>query len=290
MPIDVATLTRLIDNEVIQAMGLPIESWPGERLHRFLARATHHFSELFAEVDRIIADQGLPAGARWLLLNLVKEFESRGAENIPESGPLVIASNHPGAVDSVALAAAARRRDLKIIAGAVPFLQNLPNVSKHLIFTPYDDIQARMVVMRESIRHLKENGALLLFARAGIDPDPAFMPEAKEELSHWSRSLEVFLHTVPQTQVIVSIVSGVLAPTYMHHPITWLRHSRPDKQRLAMMIQIIQQMLGKQLDLVPRVSFGELLDHEGLADSDTPRQVIVQSAKRLMQSHLAWQA
>ncbi len=290
MPVDVATLTQLIDNEVIRAMGLPDESWLGQRLHGFLARATRHFSELFAEVDRIIAEQGVSAGARWLLSNLVRDFESRGAENIPRTGPLIIASNHPGTVDSVTLAATARRSDLKIIAGPIPFLQNLPNVSRHLIFTPRHDAQARMLVVRESIRHLRQGGALLLFARAGIDPDPAFMPEAEEELSRWSRSLEVFLHSVPQTQVIVSIVSGVLAPTYMRHPITWLRHSRPDKQRLAMMIQIIQQMLGKKLDLVPRVSFGELLDHQGLADSDQPRQVIVQSAKRLMQSHLAWQA
>ena len=290
MPVDVATLTQLIDNEVIHAMGLPVESWAGQRLHRLLTRATRHFSELFAEVDRIIAEQGLSAAARWLLSNLVKDFEARGAENIPEAGPLIIASNHPGAVDSVALAAAARRPDLKIIAGAVPFLQNLPNVSKHLIFTPYDDMEARMVVMRESIRHLKEDGALLLFARAGIDPDPSFMPHAEEDLSKWSHSLEVFLHRVPQTQVIVSIVSGVIAPPYMHHPITWLRRKRADKQRLAMMIQIIQQMLGKQLDLVPHVSFGKLLNAQSLVSSEQPLQLIVQSAKCLMQSHLAWQA
>jgi hypothetical protein len=290
MLIDVAELTRLIDNEIIQAMGLPVESWPGRRLHVFLSRATRHFSELFAQADRIIAEQGLSAGARWLLSNLVRDFQSRGAENIPEAGPLIIASNHPGTVDSVTLAATAQRPDLKIIAGPIPFLQNLPNISKHLIFTPRNDMQARMVVVRESIRHLKEGGALLLFARAGIDPDPAFMPHAEEELSHWSRSLEVFLHSVPQTRVIVSIVSGVIAPPYMHHPITWLRRNRPDRQRLAMMIQIIQQMLGKKLDLMPRVSFGELLDRQTLTGSDQPMQAIVRSAKYLMQTHLAWQA
>ncbi len=290
MPVDVATLTRLIDNEVIMAAGLSVDGWPGRHLHGILQRATRRFSELFAEVDRMIGEQGLPAAAHWLLLKLVADFTTRGAANIPREGPLVIASNHPGAVDSVTLAAAAERNDLKIVAGIAPFLENLPNVRKHLIFTPYDDVQARMLAVRESIRHLQEGGALLLFARAGIDPDPSFMPHALEELSGWSRSLEIFLRSVPQTQVVVSIVSGVIAPPYMHHPITWLRRARPDRQRLAIMIQIIQQMLGKKLDIIPRVSFGELLNMASIGEPEAALPVIVRSAKGLMQSHLAWQA
>ncbi len=290
MSVEVSTLTRLIDNEVIQAMGLPVDSWLGERLHPLLARATRHFSELFAEVDRIIAAQGLPAGARWLLLQLVKGFEARGTESIPRAGPLVIASNHPGTVDSVTLAATAQRTDLKIVAGAIPFLQNLPNVSRHLIYTSYEDAHNRMVVMRESIRHLRRGGALLLFAGGHIDPDPSFMPRAEEELTHWSRSLEIFIRSAPQTQVITSIVSNVLDPRYMRHPITWLRRARPDRQRLAMMMQVIQQMLGRKLDLVPRVSFGELLNLQSIGNPERALQTTIDSARRLLRSHLATRA
>jgi acyltransferase-like protein len=290
MPAQVATLTRLIDNEVIQAMGLSVDGWPGRFLHPLLARATRRFSTMFAEVDRIIAAQGLPAGARWLLLNLVMGFEARGVEHIPAEGPLVIASNHPGTYDSIALATTAKREDLKIIAGAIPFLQNLPNVSRHLIFTPYDDPHARMVVLRKSIQHLRAGGSLLLFARAGIDPDPSFMPQAEEELSNWSRSLEIFLRSVPQTRVVASIVSDVLDPRYMHHPLTWLRRARPDRQRLAMMVQIIQQMLGKKLELVPRVSYGDSIDGASIGDTEHALQSIVNSARQVLHSHLAWQA
>ncbi len=286
MSIEVSTLTQLIDNEVIQAMGLPIDSWIGEHLRPFLDRATRHFSELFAECDRLIAQRGLTEGARYLLSNLVKGFEARGVENIPCEGPLVIASNHPGSVDSITLIAAAQRPDLKVVAGDIPFLLNLPNVSKHLIFTSYFDMHSRMVATRESIRHLRAGGSLLLFADGHIDPDPSFMPHAEDELPRWSRSLEIFLRSVPQTQVITSIVSNVIDPRYMHHPITWLRHARPDRQRLAMMIQIIQQMLGKKLDLVPRVSFGELLNIQSIGSPEHALQVIVNSARRLMQIHI----
>ncbi len=286
MSVEVAMLTRLIDNEVIQAMGLPIDSWLGERLHPLLARATRRFSEMFVECDRIIERRGLPEGAKWLLSNLVKGFEACGTERIPQEGPLVIASNHPGTVDSVTLAAAAQRLDLKIIAGAVPFLQNLPNVSDHLIFTPYDDPYARMAVLRKSIQHLQNGGALLLFAQAGIDPDPAFMTGAEEGLAHWSRSLEIFIRRVPQIQIITSIVSNVIDPRYMRHPITWLRRARPDRQRLAMMIQIIQQMLGKKLDLAPRVTFGNLLNIQTMGGPDHALQAIIDSARCLLRGHI----
>ena len=290
MSADVTTLTRLINNEVIQAMGLRTDRWVSERLQLILSRATRRFCELFSEADRIIAEQGLTAGARWLLLKLVQDFRTRGAQNIPCEGPLVIASNHPGTVDSVALIASAGREDLKVIASAVPFLQNLTHVREHLIFLPREGVQARMVVVREAIRHLSEGGALLLFARGGIDADPSFMREGDEELAHWSRSLEIFLHSVPQTRVITSIVSHVIEPAYMHHPLTWLKRARPDRQRLAMMIQIIQQMLGKQLEIVPRVSFGEVIDPERCPGTEHLLPVVTESARCLMKSHLAWQA
>ncbi len=289
MSIEVSTLTRLIDNEVIQAMGLPVDSWISRTLRPILDRATSNFSKMFVQCDRIIAERGLPEAARFLLSNLVEGIKVRGSDHIPTRGPLLIASNHPGTVDSVSLIAAAQRFDLKVVAGAIPFLQNLPNVSRHMIFTSYDDIQNRMVVVRESIRHLQSGGSLLLFARAGIDPDPAFMPQAVEDLARWSRSIEIFIRSVPHLQVVTSVVSNVIDPRYMRHPITWLKRARPDRQRLAMMIQVIQQMLGKKLHLTPRISFGDLVDPQTLGCSDTALPAIIDSAQRLMHSHLAWQ-
>ena len=146
-----------------------------------------------------------------------------------------------------------------------------------------------MIAARAAITHLKNGGALLLFARGNIDPDPAFMKHADDELGGWSRSLETFLHRVPSTQVVTSIVSHVLDPRYMNHPLTWLRRQRADRQRLAMMIQIIQQMLGKRLDIVPHVSFGPAIASDANAFSSCRLKDIVQSASTLLKSHLAWQ-
>jgi hypothetical protein len=290
MTADVATLTRLINREVIRAMGLPPEGWMGQRLQPVLSRATCRFCEIFATADRLIAEDGIVSAARWVLSRLVRESHARGMENIPLEGPLVIAANHPGAADSVAIGASAGREDLKIIASDVPFLQNLSQIGKHLIFLPRRGIQARMLAMREAIRHLDGGGALLLFPHGTIDPDPAFMPDAESELNAWSRSLAIFLGRVPETRVVTSIVSHVILPGYMHHPLTWLQRARVDRQRLAIMLQIIQQMLGKKLNVVPHLSFGEPIDWRAAREAGDALKAVVQAAKLQLHAHVAWQA
>ncbi len=99
MSADVTTLTRLINNEVIEAMGLPVDSWAAARLQPVLSRATRRFCEVFYQADRLIAAEGLAAGARWVLTNLVSDFKARGEQYVPRTGPLIIAANHPGAVE-----------------------------------------------------------------------------------------------------------------------------------------------------------------------------------------------
>ncbi|HET6845363.1 MAG TPA: 1-acyl-sn-glycerol-3-phosphate acyltransferase [Anaerolineales bacterium] len=290
MTADVPTLTRLINTEVLLAMGLQPDGWLGRRVQPVLSRATQRFAEIFSTADHLIADEGMVCAAHWVLLRLVQGLRARGIENIPPNGPLVIAANHPGAADSVAIGASAGRDDLKILASDVPFLKNLSQIGQHLIFLPRKGIHARMLAMREGFRHLDSGGALLIFPRGTIDPDPAFMPDAEAQLDRWSRSLALFLAKVPTTRVVTSIVSHVVDPNYMHHPLTWLKRGRVDRQRLAIMIQIIQQMMGKKLDLEPRVSFGEAIDWPAAKQAGDALNAVVLAAKHLLHAHLAWQA
>ena len=67
MTADVRTLTILINNEVIRAMGLQPNGWLGEGLQPVLSRATLRFSEMFAAADRLIAEEGIVSAARWVL-------------------------------------------------------------------------------------------------------------------------------------------------------------------------------------------------------------------------------
>ena len=282
-------LTENLVYELTKALALPQTPMIRKLIASLAGKAICRFTELAAELDCIVGREGLPGGARWLLPRLVKGHSARGVENIPAAGPLVIASNHPASIDSVVISAHVSRDDYKIIIGEIPFFKNLPNIKNKAIFAPESmDSMGRMKVVREVLRHLKQGGAILIFPRGDIEPDPAWMPHPDAEFHHWSRSLEIFLKQVPGTQVLVTITSGVIAKSAMHSPITWFRKDRPDRQRLAFMVQIIRQMLaGREIfSLTPRVTFGDLISTENTIDHEHMFQMITASAHRVLEEHM----
>ena len=285
-----STLTENLVYEITNALALPQKAWMRKIIAALTGRAIRRFTEMAAELDDVVRREGVAGGARWLLPFFVRDHSARGLENIPPTGPLVIASNHPASIDSVVISAHVSRLDYKVIIGEIPFFKNLPNIHKNAIFAPApSDQMGRMQVVREVIRHLKNDGAILIFPRGGIEADPAWMPNPESEFEHWSRSLEIFLKQVPHTQVLVTIVSGVISKTAMRHPITWLRKARPDRQRLAFMYQFIRQMIaGKELfGLTPQVTFGDLISVENTTDREHMLQAITQSAYTLLKMHMA---
>lgn len=276
--------------EVIKALSLPPTPMVRKVITSLTGKAIRGFTELAADLDGVVEKEGIAGGARWLLPRFVKEHSACGVENIPPIGPLVIVSNHPAYVDSVVISAHVPRRDYKVIIGEIPFFKHLPNIHKNSIFAPDPtDTVGRMQVIREVIRHLKNDGAILIFPRGSIEADPAWMPRPEAEIDHWSRSLEIFLKYVPQTQVLVTIVSGVISKRAMRHPITWFRKARPDRQRLAFMYQFIRQMIaGREIfGLTPRVTFGDLISRENTTDREHMLETITQSAYSVLKRHMA---
>jgi hypothetical protein len=143
-------------------------------------------------------------------------------------------------------------------------------------------------VIRESIRHLKSGGSLLIFPRGGIEADPDWMPDADGEFEKWSRSLEIFLEHVPQTRIVATIVSGVIQQKVMRNPLMRLWKKRNDRQRLAFIYQFLRQtMAGRELfGLTPRVTFGEVV--EGSTNAHVLAEVGA-AARRTLEKHKAWQ-
>ncbi|HEY5729840.1 MAG TPA: 1-acyl-sn-glycerol-3-phosphate acyltransferase [Anaerolineales bacterium] len=281
-------LSETLIYELTKAFAFPQTERAKHWIRLIFGKAARAAAEFGIGLDRAVAEGGIANGARWALPHFVKSHDARGMENIPPSGPLVIAANHPASIDSIVISAHVPRRDYKVIIGDIPFFEHLPRVSEYAIYAPDPtNIAGRMQVVRESIRHLQSGGALLIFPRGGIEPDPEFMPKPDSEFQHWSRSLEIFLNRVPGLQILVTIASGVISPSAYHHPITWFRKHRPDKQRLAFLYQLARQMLaGRELfGLTPRVTFGEAIHgqkHEHMLSE------IEDAACRILQSHMSW--
>ena len=209
---DVEALTQYITDEVFRLFKQSPESWVRRTFGPALWFPAHRFASLAVTFDGYIGEYGLTRGCSAHDLEICAVILRRGnVENIPREGPLLITSNHPGTIDSLVITANIPRPDLKIVATGIPFVQNLRNAADHLIYTPRKGIHERMIVVRSAIRHLQDGGAVLIFPSGRIDPDPALSPEEAKELGRWSHSVELMLEQVPQTQVLLTVISDVLS-------------------------------------------------------------------------------
>jgi len=94
-----------------------------------------------------------------------------------------------------------------------------------------------------AIRHLEAGGTLLIFPSGCLEPDPAILPGAKESIGCWSRSAGLFLRAVPEAQLVIGIVSDILKPRFLNHPLAWIRKTPQDRQRVAEFVQTMYQLL-----------------------------------------------
>jgi len=256
---EIAALQQSLLEEIYKMLGLPPRSMLRPLLKPLFSPASQRFSRLAAGFDNDVKTRGFDRAARRFLSRFIHDIRVTGSEGVPAQGSLLVVSNHPGTYDALAIASCLPRRDLKIIASGVPFIRRLSASANHLIYSTPNTVD-RMLVIRSIIRHLKNNGAVLIFPSGGIDPDPAIMRGALAELETWSPSLDVILRRVPSTRILVTAVSGVLHPGWVNSPIVRLRRGRRNQQRVAEFFQVIQQiLLPGSLMLNPAVSFAEPL-------------------------------
>jgi len=286
---EIGELTRKILNEIFATFGLPAQSLVRRVLEPVLWLPANRFSRLGAGFDQVVARSGINEGARWALPQLVDSTQVSGAERVPAEGPLVIASNHPGTYDSLAICACLERKDIKILVSGVPFTHSLPASREYLIYVT-SDVHTRTAALRASIAHLRSGGALLIFPRGTYEPDPVLMSGGRESIARWSPSLELFLRKVPETQVILAIASGVLAESCLRHPFVRLAGKGRNPQKLAEFVQITQQMIfGVRYPLLPRVTFGEPF-HPARMVKDAPEngylELVIRKAQALFDTHL----
>jgi len=282
-----AQLRAAAYEEIFKVLGMSPRNYLRKVLIPLLWFPIQRFSLLAERFDHMVASSGLREAMRQIIPNFIRGVEVTGGDAIPSQGPLLVVSNHPGTYDSLVITASLPRSDIRIIAsGLIHFLRNLPATSQHLIFTTLN-AHERMMVIRRMIRELREGKSLLIYPSGKLDPDPAHLPGAEKALMHWSPSVELIMRKVPQTRVMVAMVSNVLSPKAWRNP--FQRFLRDTQQRLqaAEIFQVLQQMLlSRKYDLVPRVAFSgpytvSQLEEEA-SGSSTLMPVIIQKAQSLL--------
>jgi hypothetical protein len=274
------TLTDINVDDLLDAAGLPwLRHSPLRRLFRPPAL---RFAQLAIGFDRCVGTHGLAAGSAWLLQRMTAGLELSGACHVPPSGPLLVMANHPGMTDAVSLLAAlASRPDLRVIAGDRPFLRALPHVARSLILLP-EGGGGHLHALRTGVAHLQQGGALLTFPAGCIEPDPAtFGPrQALESLQRWSDSMALLARRVPQARWLVGLVSNVVSAQTQRHPLTWLRQSAPDKEKLAAALQVA---LPRYHRMTARVDFGPL-QTTGAGDAASLHATMLAQARQLIEN------
>ena len=127
-------------------------------LRRWVALAVRAPAAEFAcrmnAFDQEVDTAGVRAAARTMLASYVRRLRVCGARGIPDRGPALLLSNHPGMTDTLALFAAIPRDDLRILAADRPFLRALPAMTRSLILID-DRADQRMQAVRQAVRHLR---------------------------------------------------------------------------------------------------------------------------------------
>lgn len=285
---NVADLRRTIAQEIWKALGLSPDTRLRHLLDPLVWAPTRRFAQVAANFDRTVAESGFLEAVRSVMPRFLAGVEVSGQAQLPASGPLLVAANHPGGADALAVAANLPRSDLKIVVSALPFVRELPNSARHFIYTTLDPHQ-RMEVVRASIRHLRQGGALLIFPRGVLEPDPEVLTGASDSLGDWSPSLGIIARAVPQLEIVTAIVSGVLSRASLHNPLTRLRKEPRERQKLAEIVQVIQQLLFPRRAVVnARLSFGPPVaaSEFGSGDARSITQQVVERARQLLDDHL----
>lgn len=279
-PVDARSLEKAIIDEAFWVMGFDRRPWLRRMAEPFFRLSIGRFSRLAADFENAVAQKGLHDATGDFMSQFIFDIDIIGAENLPVEGPLLIAANHPAAYDFFLIAATLPRDDMKLVASNINIVRRLPATADHFIFIGskevMGDTHSRMAAVRASLRHLKQGGALLIFPTGTVDPDPAVYPEgARQALKNWSLSLDLFVRRVPETKIVVTIVSGVLSKCWYKSPITWLRQEPHNKQKVAEIFQVMQQLyFPNTIKLRPCLSFSRPLTVDLLCKGESQDDIV----------------
>lgn len=286
-----ATLTEINLDDLVSSFGWEERPRLARMLRLVFASSARKFARQMLDFDDAVGQFGLVGAARQTQRGFVRSARlfsdpSTGSGQRPvPAGPFLALSNHPGMVDTLALFSALDRPDLKIIAVDRPFLKALPNTSQRLYYVT-DDPTARMSLVRQVSGHLRADGAALTFPAGKIEPDPDVYPGAAEALQGWTDSVGVFVRMAPETAILPVLVSGVLWNKTARHPLTRLKKTREEREKLAAALQLLAHVVLNKKPLDVTVQIGRPVTVAGLGSRDTHiiHQAVLAEMKRLIEN------
>jgi 1-acyl-sn-glycerol-3-phosphate acyltransferase len=271
-------IARLSAEEMLASIGLPTGApsivrravaAPFLSLSKRLGRALSGF-------DSRVVEMGIADAAARVLEELGATITIEGA--LPR-GPILIASNHPGAFDALALMSACARRDQLFLADDRAFLRAMPHVREHLSFVdPFNrSVSARTLV--RAVRHISHGGAVVQFGAGRIEPDPAFALPGVPLVRAWKHGTGALAIACARAggAVVPAIVSSVHSARAKHNFVNRIAEAR-GITTLAMLLQLA---IPSHRRVEVRVRFGEPVEVPRAADAEEITKLIEQRARAI---------
>lgn len=271
-------------------LNLPDNRFFRGMISRLFGRLFENVIQTAVEFDRRVGEDGVAAGCGYVAELCGTPPEAVGLEHIPPEGPLLLASNHPGFFDSMAILSQLPRNDVQVVVGGVPYFNELPHVRQYVLYTDHSTEQS-VRVLRACVRHLRRGGCVLIFPTGLADPDPDCMAGARERILEWSESLGVMMRQAPETRLLTVTISGILAPRFLRHPVVRLQSKPRLRQRAAEFFQMVQQFRRAETPPLaqPRISFREPLRLPELETAAGGKEImpeIVAAAQAGLDAHM----
>jgi putative hemolysin len=275
-------LTRINLDDLVSSFGWENRPLLAGMLRTLFTVPARKFARQMLDFDDTVGQFGLVDGARQAQRLYVRSLRLFSPP-LP-AGPFLALSNHPGTVDTLALFSALNRNDLKIIAVDRPFLKSLANVSQRLFYVT-DDPGARMSLVRQVSGHLRSGGAILTFPAGKIEPDANVYPGAVAALKDWTDSVGIFVRMAPETAILPIVVRGVIWEKAAGHPLTHLKKTREDREKLAAAFQLLAHMLlnKKLLDVTVQIGKPITAAELGCQDTQVIHQAVLAEMKHLLE-------
>ena len=252
-------------------------------LRRIFIAPAVKFAHQMAEFDSAVGERGLVEGSRLALRKYFDDIRLFGADLIPDSAFLAL-SNHPGMSDTLSTFVALNRPDLQIIASKRPFLEALRNVSRQLFYVT-EDPASRMALIRRVSMHLRSGGAVLTYPAGRIEPDPDLHDDAVDSLGSWTDSVGAFLRLAPETAILPVLVRGVVWDKAAYHPLTYIKRTREEREKLAAALQLFAHMMLNVKAVAVRVQIGKPIHAKELGTIETQviHRAVLNEMRRLIE-------
>ena len=246
-------------------------------LNAALGRQLHRFADNMATFNTELVTFGLAEAATALCSRYGGRVVAEGLENIPKNGPLLLVSNHPGMFDTLAIYATLPRSDVRALARPQPLLGLLSSLEPNLLMLP-DEGAGRAGGLRQVLRSLRADGALLIYPAGHLEPEPVLMGRhgfkehaPREPLGPWSNGVGTLVKLAVRQGVPLKVVptslSGVLSLSTWRWfgPLLKLRKTLRGREDLTAVLQVAFPGLGPT---TVHVHYGEPIEAAALAAED----------------------